>query len=285
MNDKLKTFLKRLLSTAGLLLVAGGALAGTYCWDNPWFCAGFICLLCNWAYVEWFCMLRRDKSKCNRWLILIGGLLYPWLAAIQPSNGFYLCSIVVFSLIAFVCELVRMDYLKQEASDALRSIGVTILAFIYPGWLFAFALSYTHPTFGLPVLLVLILITKLSDMWAYLVGVWIGGRFISRPFSPAVSPKKSWEGIIGSFILTTLSSVFLTRFVDPASPTLFAAIASAIIFVISVAGDLAGSLIKRGLGVKDSSNLLPGIGGVIDLIDSPAFTIGFVSAICAPAFL
>ena len=51
------------------------------------------------------------------------------------------------------------------------------------------------------------------------------------------------------------------------------------IFILSVAGDLAGSLIKRGLAVKDSGSLLPGIGGIFDLIDSPAFTVSFFAAV------
>ena len=127
-----------------------------------------------------------------------------------------------------------------------------------------------EPHHGLPILLTIVVITKLSDTWAYLCGVLVGRRFISRPFSPAVSPKKSWEGIISSFVLTILYGILLIRFVDSACLTLSAAIISAIIFIISVAGDLVGSLVKRGLGVKESSHLLPGIGGIIDLIDSPA---------------
>ena len=126
------------------------------------------------------------------------------------------------------------------------------------------------PHYGLPILLTVVVITKFSDTWAYLCGVLVGRRFISRPFSPTVSPKKSWEGFIGSLILTTLCGAFLIRFVEPVCPMWFAIISAVVFYFISVAGDLAGSLVKRGMGVKDSSHLLPGIGGIIDLIDSPA---------------
>ena len=136
-----------------------------------------------------------------------------------------------------------------------------------------------EPHYGLPILLTIVVITKLSDIWAYLCGVLVGRRLISRPFSPAVSPKKSWEGFIGSFILTTLCGAFLIRFVEPVCPMWFAITSAVVFYFISVAGDLAGSLVKRGIGVKDSSHLLPGIGGIIDLIDSPAFTIAFVAAL------
>ena len=283
MSDKFKTFLKRLFSTIISLAVVAAALGGTYYFENTWFCAALICLLCNLAAVEWFLMLREKETECNRRLILIGGLVYPWLPACGLISG--ITGLVLFILTAFICELFRMDYGKQSAEAALRSVGTTVLAFVYPGWFFAFALWYMDPQRRFPILVILIVFTKLSDIWAYLCGVLVGRRFISRPFSPAVSPKKSWEGIIGSFILTILCGMAILWYVESkfptvdAIPTLDAIWFFVVIFVLSVAGDLAGSLVKRGMGVKDSSHLLPSIGGIIDLIDSPAFTIAFVAAL------
>ena len=271
MRDKLKTFLKRLLSTIISLAVVATALGGTYYFKNSWFCAALICVLCNLAAVEWFLMLREKKTECNRWLILVGGLVYPWLPACGLISG--TTGLVLFILTAFICELLRMDYGKQSAEAALRSVGTTVLAFVYPGWFFSFALHYMEPQLGIPILVTLVVFTKLSDIWAYLCGVLVGRRFISRPFSPAVSPKKSWEGIIGSFLLTILCGGTIIWCVLSKFPTVKAVGFFAFVFVLAVAGDLAGSLVKRGLGVKDSSHILPGIGGIIDLIDSPAFTI------------
>ncbi len=287
MNDKLKTFLKRLFSTIISLAVAAAALGGTYYFENTWYCAALICVLCNLAAVEWFLMLREKKIECNRCLILIGGLVYPWIAALIYTQTqlavlvfpVVIACLVLFILTAVICELFRMDYGKQSAEAALRSVGTTVFAFVYPGWFLAFALGYMEPHYGLPILVTIVVITKLSDIWAYLCGVLVGRRFISRPFSPTVSPKKSWEGFIGSLILTTLSAVMLIRFVEPEYPMWFAIISAVVVYFISVAGDLAGSLVKRGIGVKDSSHLLPGIGGIIDLIDSPAFTIALVAAL------
>ena len=107
---------------------------------------------------------------------------------------------------------------------------------------------------------------------------------ISRRFSPVVSPKKTWEGIIGSVIITLVcGALLLPVLLDKSVCSLsgfFTYITVAIpLFFLAVAGDLAGSLIKRGLEVKDSGSLLPGIGGIFDLIDSPAFTISIFTAI------
>ena len=281
MSDKLKTFLKRLFSTIIGLVVVAAALGGTYYFENTWYCAALICVLCNLAAVEWFLMLREKKTECNRWLILVGGLVYPWLPACGLISG--TTGLVLFILTAFICELLRMDYGKQSAEATLRSVGTTVLAFVYPGWFFSFALHYMEPQLGIPILVTLVVFTKLSDIWAYLCGVLVGRRFISRPFSPAVSPKKSWEGIIGSFILTILCGMASLWYIESkfpavdALPTVDAVWFFAGIFVLAVAGDLAGSLVKRGIGVKDSGHLLPGIGGIIDLIDSPAFTLAFVT--------
>ncbi len=288
MTPKTKTFLERLFSTIVLLSLLGGAVA----WNNPVAYAVLICLFCNLTTVEWFRMLGERREETNRPLMLLGGLAYPWLLALAAFSeqhitttwekvlAFSLGFLILYTLIAFFCELFRMDYRGRSGAQALASMGITLLAFIYPVWLFAFSLVYVAEAGSIAPLLWLILVTKLSDIWAYCSGVLLGGKiFGQRKFSPVVSPKKTWEGIIGSFILTVASGYGLSLLLLPQTSadypndSLMGAGLSALIFLLAVPGDLAGSLIKRGLAVKDSGSLLPGIGGIFDLIDSPAFTV------------
>lgn len=293
MTPKLKTFLERGLSTIILLAILGGAL-----WLNTPIGYGIlICLLCNLTTWEWFNMLKGTAT--NRWLVLIGGVVYPWLQLavvrydavvprmLQPELTFIAAPIfglVIFAVTAFICELFSMDYRGKLADHALSSVCRTVLAFIYPVWLFSFALWYINDQKSVNLLLWLILFTKMSDIWAYVSGVLMGGKFITRRFSPVVSPKKTWEGIIGSIIITLVCGALLIPVLLDKTVTTAAGIGCYVIvalplFFLAVAGDLAGSLIKRGLAVKDSGSLLPGIGGIFDLIDSPAFTISIITVL------
>ena len=285
MSPKLQTFYQRLFSTIILLALLGGAVW----WNSPIGYAVLIALFCNLTTWEWFRMLK--GSGANRALVLIGGIAYPWImlsAVLMRRTGVTWCLtlavglLVAYTLIAFLCELFRMDYRDRSGAVALQSMGLTLLSFLYPGWLFCFAFKALLIN-EISQLLWLILFTKMSDIWAYCCGVLFGRRFIKRPFSPAVSPKKSWEGIIGSYIITLTAGYFLAKLMLslPSGPAgLFSFwVFGTLLFVLSVAGDLAGSLIKRGVAVKDSGSLLPGIGGIFDLIDSPAFTIAFACAV------
>ncbi len=304
MTPKTKTFLERSFSTVILLGMLGAAVY----WNNPIAYAVLICLFCNLTTVEWFRMLKERKAEANRPLGLLAGLIYPWLLALvglgygdQWEIGYTaimsctaLGYLIIFSLVAFFCELFRMDYLGRSGQQALASMGTTLLSFIYPVWLFAFALFFLQAPHTISLLLWLILFTKMSDIFAYLSGVLMGGRvFKQRRFSPVVSPKKTWEGIIGSFIVTlgvgfALACAMLDITAqhidkDPSFGLQFLGFEAAL-FVLAVAGDLAGSLIKRGLAVKDSGSLLPGIGGIFDLIDSPAFTVSTCFSLMAFAY-
>jgi len=294
MSPKVKTFCERLFSTVVLLGVLGGVLW----WNEPAGYAVLICLLCNLTSVEWFHMLREKKDEVCRPVILLLSLIYPWLQThmlLQRTSGFFvelmsllhftvtaLAYPVLYTLILFFCGLFRMDYRGKSGAQMLSGMGLGLLAFIYPVWLFGFALGFTAVPEKINLLLLLILATKMSDIWAYVCGVLAGGKFFSRKFSPAISPKKTWEGIIGSFIITSAATYgLLSCMPDVAkliTPEVFC-IAMPLVFILSVAGDLAGSLIKRGIGVKDSGSLLPGIGGIFDLIDSPAFTVSALVAI------
>ena len=287
MTPKLKTFLERGFSTVVLLSLLGGAVA----WNEPIGYAVLICVLCNLTSWEWFNMLK--GTNANRWLSLICGLIYPWLFALINGGMSYQSSIevalgflVLYVLLAFCGQLFRMDYRGKSGAEMLDGMGVTLLSFVYPVWMFAFALTCLRSEEYINAMLWLVLFTKMSDIWAYVSGVLMGGKFFTRKFSPSVSPKKTWEGIIGSIIITLIVGALLLPVLGIftwevlATPSFLLCYipGGLLLFFLSVWGDLAGSLIKRGIAVKDSGSLLPGIGGIFDLIDSPAFTVS--AAIC-----
>ena len=289
MTPKLKTFLERGFSTVVLLSLLGGAVA----WNEPIGYAGLICVLCNLTSWEWFNMLK--GTNANRWLSLIFGLIYPWLLAMVALNHHMVSNVctstalgvlVLYTLLAFCGQLFRMDYRGKTGAEMLDGMGATLLSFVYPVWMFSFALCCVANQELIWLMLWLVLFTKMSDIWAYVSGVLMGGRFFTRKFSPCVSPKKTWEGIIGSIIITlTVGAILMPvmgicTWETLSAPSFYLCYIplGILLFFISVWGDLAGSLIKRGLAVKDSGSLLPGIGGIFDLIDSPAFTVS--AAMC-----
>ena len=194
--------------------------------------------------------------------------------------------LVLYTLLAFCGQLFRMDYRGKTGAEMLDGMGMTLLSFVYPVWMFSFSLFCVDFEATIWTMLWIVLFTKMSDIWAYVSGILMGGKFITRKFSPSVSPKKTWEGIIGSIIITLtvgailLPALGLMTWEEISTPSFLITYIplGLLLFFLSVWGDLAGSLIKRGLAVKDSGSLLPGIGGIFDLIDSPAFTVS--AAIC-----
>lgn len=291
MTPKAKTFLERLFSTVVLL----GILGGTIAWNEPIGYALLITILCLLTTWEWYRMLGERKQQVDRPLILIGGWLYPILLTLGMCSGLssahlltaMVSYLVVFTLLAFIRQLFRMDYGGRDGATALSGMALTLLSFIYPVWLMCFAFLGIAMN-EIYLVLWLVLVTKMSDIWAYVSGILVGGTIITRRFSPTVSPKKTWEGIIGSFIITNICAYYLAIWLLPGSqallglnPALFSLSLAPILFVLAVWGDLAGSMIKRGLAVKDSGSLLPGIGGIFDLIDSPSFTLSFYFCLLA----
>ena len=116
-----------------------------------------------------------------------------------------------------------------------------------------------------------IAITKFSDMGAYLTGSVIG----RHQLVPHISPKKTWEGFFGALAFSLLASVGLFKLMPGHLSVLtltHSIVLGLLLGLAAVIGDLAESIIKRSTGVKDSGNLLPGIGGALDLIDSLLFT-------------
>jgi phosphatidate cytidylyltransferase len=115
-----------------------------------------------------------------------------------------------------------------------------------------------------------ILVTKFSDTGAYAVGSLIG----KHKMIPRISPGKTWEGFGGAIVVSTLASLLFAHFLRhkmPGMNVLHAIILGVVLGSCAVVGDLIESLFKREAGVKDSGKFFPGIGGILDLLDSLLF--------------
>ncbi len=293
--------LKRSFSTVILL----GLLAGALWWDSELGYYGLVCIFCILSAWEWRHMLLRSRKASQPNLSFFFGAAYPvllslacWMTKFRATatlqEGPFLIPFPLMLALGAPVLLVVISFIREMknpvvGSRALRSVATTLLSFIYPGWLFAFTIlalhlaymrvGYVYPAIVMCVLWV-ILVTKLADIFAYVSGVLLGGRFFSRRLIPHISPKKTWEGILGSWVLTNAAAIglvfpmFRVSTLSTAQVLVLAGCTS-FIFLLSVYGDLAGSLVKRSLAIKDSGSLLPGIGGMFDLIDSPSFTVPF----------
>jgi phosphatidate cytidylyltransferase len=113
------------------------------------------------------------------------------------------------------------------------------------------------------LVLLAFLIPAASDLGGFIAGVLFG----RHPMAPRISPKKSWEGFVGSQILGVGSAVLgFTLVLD--RPWWVGLVIGVILVIVSTCGDLSQSLLKRDLGIKDMGHILPGHGGVMDRIDS-----------------
>ena len=151
------------------------------------------------------------------------------------------------------------------------------LALLVFGWFYIFFLAsflvriFTFsPSKGSWLLILFIVLTKFSDLGAYVTGSLIG----RRKMIPKVSPGKTWEGFCGAIVFSALCGFLLVK-IFPQSfqniPTYHVLILGALLGASAVLGDLVESLLKREAQVKDSGQFIPGIGGALDLIDSLLF--------------
>jgi phosphatidate cytidylyltransferase len=153
----------------------------------------------------------------------------------------------------------------QPGPAALADAAATAFAPIYIGLpLGALAGIRNFGGRGAVALLALAIIA--SDSGQY----YTGRAFGRRPLAPTISPKKTVEGAIGGVVIATLAMAVAGRYVF-ASPVWILALLGAAIALLGIVGDLFESLLKRSAGIKDSSNLIPGHGGVLDRIDSWLF--------------
>ena len=155
--------------------------------------------------------------------------------------------------------------------ETTAEMAITIMGPLYAGLMLGtvVGLRLTPPeTVGRNWVLFLLMVIMLGDTGAYYVGKSLG----KRRLSPALSPKKTVEGLIGGVTVSVAAAIVVAHLLLPHVGLLHAALLGAVLALLGVVGDLFQSLLKRGAEVKDSGNLMPGHGGVLDRLDSLYFS-------------
>jgi len=160
---------------------------------------------------------------------------------------------------------------KRSFEGVVAAAGGALLSFVYLGLMFGFLLAIRRDH-SVWVLLWVILVTKSSDIGAFATGKTIG----RHKLIPWLSPGKTWGGLVGGMVFAgvvgALGLVLLHRVLGSGEglPPAWTGAGAGVLFGLTgQAGDLIASLFKRDAGIKDSSSVLPGFGGILDVLDSP----------------
>lgn len=209
---------------------------------------------------EFYRMMRQGGFQPAT-IIGLSLLLLLLLDAYRPEWGLARPIIVLSIILSFAWHLFQKDDAAPAASWAL-----TVAGGLYLGWFLGHFLLLRAQPDGLAWTAIAFLTTWISDTGAYFVGLAIG----RHKLWPRISPKKTWEGSIGGLVtgvIGTTAIAWLTGL-----PLVHGAAVGALVPIITPFGDFAISMMKRQVGVKDSSHLIPGHGGMLDRLDSLLFS-------------
>lgn len=253
-----KFMAKRLISS--LLLGVVVVLASAY---YP-VCGFVTTFLIVAGLYEFFYMVEKKGVKLFKLFGILVGALIPITIYFHFSikEGWQFLFAVIGLFVLFMLELT-----KKESHQAVLSLSTTVFGIIYISWCFSFLIKIRQLPEGALLVGFLVVVTKSSDIGAYL---W-GRKYGKTPLLERISPKKSLEGAVGGFFTSLVVGIIFSLFVESIGffEKFFLII---IIAIISQLGDLFESLLKRDCQVKDSGKIFPGMGGVLDVIDSIIFT-------------
>jgi phosphatidate cytidylyltransferase len=167
------------------------------------------------------------------------------------------------AVLALTAVAILVWRLADGAEGYLRDATAGILAVVYVPFLAGFAALLTAEDQGAQRVLLFLILVVCNDTGGYAAGVLIG----RHPLAPKISPKKSWEGLIGSVIAAGAAGAIGMHFMLHGQFWQGAVLGLAVVASATL-GDLCESMIKRDLGIKDMGHLLPGHGGVMDRLDS-----------------
>jgi phosphatidate cytidylyltransferase len=279
--SKAKTFARRLASSVVLwtailaVMFSGQRLLSDYVF------LAIMVFLAATGLVEFYGLVQARGLVCfNGWglfggvLLMVGTFLHctGCLSGHDSPSG--VNDFETGFLILFVLGLCVRQFLSRSNTAGILAISTTIFGLMYVPWLLNFIQKiHFFPGIGGDgkfYVLYFIVVTKFSDTGAYAVGSLMG----RHKMIPRISPAKTWEGFGGAIVISTAASLAFAHFLGhrlPGMTLVHAVVLGVVLSSTAVVGDLIESLFKREAGVKDSGRLFPGIGGILDLLDSLLF--------------
>jgi phosphatidate cytidylyltransferase len=273
-------FWRRLFSSTALWAIVLWA-----CFSDNKFIANylfltFIMLVAGLGLGEFYALVRKRGLICFKGWGIVGGLL------LMGSTFFYLSPVVMGTpgapakandfetsiLILLVLGLCLRQFVSRSNTAGILAISTTLFGLMYVPWLLNFIqkINFFPGVNGSFYVLYFIIVTKFSDIGAYVVGSLIG----KHKMIPRISPGKTWEGFGGAIFFSIVVSLWFAHGARSHLPHMnwkHATVLGIVLGMAAVVGDLIESLFKREAGVKDSGGFFPGIGGILDLLDSLLF--------------
>jgi len=223
-----------------------------------------VIFLIGMGLYEFYSLIEKKGILIYKYIGILIGICIPLSIyyKFEPTKGWELFFIAFSTLIFFILQFIRKD-----SSQAIVGISTTLFGIFYVSWFFSFLIKIKFLPGGTLLAAFLLLVTKIGDVGAYLVGTIFGKNLLIT----RISPKKTLEGSIGGVVFSVIAAL-LSKSYLPQIPLGHLLALGFIIGILAQLGDLCESLIKRDCGVKDSGNYLPELGGVLDIIDSVIFT-------------
>lgn len=228
-----------------------------------WLCGLVVTLFIIAGLYEYFLMLEKKGINIYKYFGIIMGSIIPLsiMTRFEPTKNWELLFIVLALLF-----IILMQFKRRDNHGVITDISTTLFGVLYVSWFFSFLIKIRYLPAGLGYLAALLLITKLGDIGAFLVG----SKWGKHPLLPRISPKKTVEGAVGGLIFSILGALVSKQFLPFGYGQLL--VIAVGLGILGQLGDLSESLLKRDCQVKDSGSIFPGMGGVLDEIDSLLFT-------------
>jgi phosphatidate cytidylyltransferase len=262
-----------MMSTHGTRIVFGGALMCAFIaivaldvfldTDYGLGCLGI--LIGTVGLLEFYDLAAKKGLNPFRRSGIVGGILI-FVSCWSDARGGNNISLNIPIFFVFVCWLFLWQGIGRDMKHIVENVSITVFGVLYVFFFLSFSMAILHlPGVNGPVVLFgIILMAKCTDIGAY----FVGKEFGSHKLFPTISPNKTLEGAVGGLASCVLVAVAWNVFPQlKVLPLAWAVVFGLFIGVVAMGGDLMVSMLKRDAGVKDSGNLVPSFGGVLDIID------------------
>jgi len=209
---------------------------------------------------EFYSLMQKKGFQPAYWIGNVATIFFLIVAFLALKKNWEPAHSAIFTVAVIVA--LGLTVFLRRPKKVIEDVAVTILGMIYIGWFFSYLIFIRALTEHGAFLFFLMITIWSNDIVAYLVGKSMG----SHKLNPEISPKKTIEGSVAGFIVCVLAAGVFANFIQ--MDLAHALILGAIIGIVAQVSDLVESLIKREAGAKDSSQMVPGHGGVLDRMDS-----------------